>query len=553
MMVPAGLLVAGAAGQAQAAVPLPLIQSTVRIALGFVTGHAAALLARGVMYSMLLNQVKVAAILLCVTVGGGFWAWHAFAASGQKAQAVLGKAAAKPSTKPAPILPEPALPRTYTYPITVTGRAVDLDGKPIAGAHVYLASLRADWRRIAETVADAEGRYAFRDVQLPIERPARNSRVGRDSGSFEVFGQAGGFGFAWRPRKWFYPLPKPSNITYEPDPRDPPTRYEANDPIVLDLRFPPAARLSGRVSDDRGKPVAGVRLEMRDCEALTVVDNIVGLTFSTLNQRDAAPPSMKIRTTDDAGRFEFSGLPEKCRFRIDVRAEGFPEHWVYAATTREPQPVHDGAPVYTGDFTLTLTTPVDVPIRMVFGDTGQPAPKVAVQAVEGPVSILETTDDQGRVTLRLPPGRYRMKNVPALGTRYLVTEGQLVVEAKPPARPVELSMRPATLVDVTVVDADTGAGLPDVDFWEQTGPGGQREKVVVSAWEVATRIAWRESPRTDARGKLRAPVEPGKHRFGVGWLSYPPGYSAVEDRGREVECRAGETVHLKLAMRRQRR
>ena len=42
--VPAGLLVAGAAGQAQAAIPVPLIQSTIRIALGFVAGHTAAVL-----------------------------------------------------------------------------------------------------------------------------------------------------------------------------------------------------------------------------------------------------------------------------------------------------------------------------------------------------------------------------------------------------------------------------------------------------------------------------------------------------------------------------
>jgi RNA polymerase sigma factor (sigma-70 family) len=551
--VPAGLLVAGAAGQAQAAVPLPLIHSTVRIALGFVTGHAATVLARGVIYSMLLNQAKVAAILLLVAIGGGFWAWHAFAgAAGARGQAGPGKAAAKPSTKPASILPEPTLPQTYTYPITVTGRAVDLDGQPIAGAHVYLASLRADWRRVAEAVTDAEGRYAFRDVQLPIERPGRNSVGGRDEGSFQVFGQGEGFGFAWRPQKWFYPLPKPSNVTYEPERGETPTRYEANDPIVLDLRFPPAARLSGTVVDDRGHPLAGVRLEIRDCESLTPVDNIVALDFPTLNQRDAAPPSMKLRTTDAAGRFEFTGLPVNCRFRIDVRAEGFPEHWVYAATTREPQPDHDAGPVLTGDFKLTLATAVDVPIKVIYADTGQPAPRVLVQAVKGLVNAAQTTDDRGRVVLRVPPGAYRLQNLPARGTPYLVTEDKLEVEVKPRAEPVVVTVRPAAIVEATVVDAETGAGLPDVDLWERIGAGPQRERVSFRSWEVATRIAWVERPRTDAHGKLRVLIEPGKHRFGAGWQYSPPWYLAVEDQGREVECRAGETVRLKLAMRRQR-
>jgi RNA polymerase sigma factor (sigma-70 family) len=554
VMVPAGLLVAGAAGQAQAAVPLLLIQGTVRIALGFVTGHAAAVLARGVLSSMLINRMKVAAALLFLALEAGFGAWHAFAgAAGQQAQAGPGNAAAKPSTKPAPILPEPALPRTYTYPITVTGRAVDLDGKPIAGARVYLASLRADWRRIAETVADAEGRYAFRDVELPIERASRNAVGERDGGSFQVFGQAEGFGFAWRPQKWFYPLPRPSNIAYEPEQGETPTRYEANDEIVLDLRFPPAARLSGTVVDDRGHPLAGVRLEIRDGESLTAVGNIVASTFPTLNQRDSAPPSMKIRTTDAAGRFEFAGLPVNCRFRIDVRAQGFPEHWVYAATTREPQPDHDGGPVFTGDFKLTLATAVDVPVEVVYADTRQPAPRVLVQAVRGLVSTSQTTDDHGRVVLRIPPGVYRLQNLPARGTPYLVTEDQLEVQAKPRTEPVVSTVRPAAVVEVTVVDAETGAGLPDVDLWEQIGPGPQRQKVFFRSWEVATRIAWVESPRTDARGKLRVLVEPGKHRFGAGWEYSPAWYTAVEDRGREVECRAGETMHLELAMRRQRR
>ena len=145
-----------------------------------------------------------------------------------------------------------------------------------------------------------------------------------------------------------------------------------------------------------------------------------------------------------------------------------------------------------------------------------------------------------------------MENWPARGTPYLVTEGELVVAAKPPAEPVVLALRPAAIVEVTVVDAETGAGIPDVDLWERTDPGHQREKVIIRSWEVATRIAWRESPRTDARGKLRALVEPGKHRFGVGWQSFPRGFEVVEDQGQEVECRAGETLRLKFAMRPQR-
>ncbi len=85
--VPAGLLVAGAASHAQAAVPVTLIHSTIRIALGFMAGNTAAVLARGVLNSMLMNQLKVVAVLLLLGIGSSYWAWHAIgAASDDKGQ-----------------------------------------------------------------------------------------------------------------------------------------------------------------------------------------------------------------------------------------------------------------------------------------------------------------------------------------------------------------------------------------------------------------------------------------------------------------------------------
>ena len=458
-------------------------------------------------------------------------------------------AAVAPAAEKSPVaISEESLPATFTHPITMSGRALDPAGKPISGARVYLASLSPGYKRIAETTTDTAGRYEFHNMPLPIERA--NTVSGRDTGWFQVFGEAQGFGFAWRPQKSFFPQPKPANITYEPEYRDPPGRYEANDNIVLDLNFPRAARLSGTIVDDRGNLLADARLEIRDCESLKVVDDVIpGWTFDTLNQRDSAPPSMKIRTTDAQGRFEFTGLPVNCRFRIDLRAKGFPDRWLYAATTREPLPEHDGFPVLIGDFRVTLATPLNVPFKIVFGDTGGPASKVAVSAGSGLATTLETTDDQGRVTLRIPPGTYRTQYLPARGTPYLITEGQLTVGAKPPDEPVVGALPPAAIIEVTVVDADTGAGIPNVDLWRQSGPNGRRELPYFRSWEVATRIAWVERPRTDARGKLRTLIEPGTHRIGVGFQSYPLSHAVVESTGQQVECRAGETVQLKFTMR----
>ena len=58
---------------------MSLVQSTVRIALGFITGERATVLARGVLSSMLVNQLKVVAALVVLALGGGWGMWQAMA------------------------------------------------------------------------------------------------------------------------------------------------------------------------------------------------------------------------------------------------------------------------------------------------------------------------------------------------------------------------------------------------------------------------------------------------------------------------------------------
>ncbi len=96
VMIPASLLIAGAARQAEGAIPVKLIHATVRIALGLVAGNTAAILARGVLNSMLLHQLRVATALLCLSIGGSYWAWHAFArAVGGRSQTNPGRSVVK--------------------------------------------------------------------------------------------------------------------------------------------------------------------------------------------------------------------------------------------------------------------------------------------------------------------------------------------------------------------------------------------------------------------------------------------------------------------------
>ncbi len=91
---PSGLLVAGAAGHSQASVPMTLIHTTIRIAFGFVAGNTAATLARGVLISMLLFRLRIAAAFICFGLGGSYSAWQASAAAGdEKGQGGPGQSA----------------------------------------------------------------------------------------------------------------------------------------------------------------------------------------------------------------------------------------------------------------------------------------------------------------------------------------------------------------------------------------------------------------------------------------------------------------------------
>ncbi len=147
--VPAGLLVAGAAGQAQAAIPTTLIQGTIRIALGFLAGNTASILAKGVLNSMLVEQVRVATILLCLGIGGSYWAWHALAsAANGKGQANPGPAVVR---APAPSQP----PRTDRY------------GDPLPpGAAMRLGTVRfRQFPNICHVVYSPDGQLVVTDSQ----------------------------------------------------------------------------------------------------------------------------------------------------------------------------------------------------------------------------------------------------------------------------------------------------------------------------------------------------------------------------------------------------
>ncbi|HVW39304.1 MAG TPA: M56 family metallopeptidase, partial [Pirellulales bacterium] len=313
-----------------------------------------------------------------------------------------------------------APPGDATEPVSLSGRAVDQDGKPVADAVIYLASLVKANRICGKTVTDAQGRYEFRNALLPI---AKLSAVGEpEHCAFEVFGRKQGLGFAWSGRRWFFVHAFAKNPQGVSSPQE---RYRPGE--TIDLTFSPSARLFGQVVDDRGEPLKGVELVIWGCERLSSDRFAWSEHFSAISNAlvspTLVPAEMRIRETDDDGRFEFDDLPAECRFRIRVRTTNGPTREIWAATTDAPQPADPRAPeILLGELKLIFPRPLDVPFQILFGDSGLPAAKVLVRTYDqSGTGDRGTTDAQGRVTLRLPPGQHKIDLSPVRGTPYFST------------------------------------------------------------------------------------------------------------------------------------
>jgi hypothetical protein len=448
-----------------------------------------------------------------------------------------------------------ALPRSFaqevsrTHPITVTGRALDEKGNPIEDAEVYLASPRTGGL-LGIMYSDGTGAFAFENVPLPIEKADTNE--GRDSGSFEVFGRAEGHAFAWRPLKWFYPDRKlvkdtsPGNL-----PEDQQTGFGTEDKIVLDLKFGPATKLRGRVVDESGQGIPNTKVLIRDAEPWSD-DQFAVSGFESLNSERFIPPEMNVRQTDSEGWFEFTQLPADHRFSINVAPPGHSPRIISATTHEGAEAERDGKPLYSNGFELKFATPREVRLRVVYGDTKEPAERVGVGGKVSEAGFWETTSAEGLVNVKLPDGAYNLGMSPRIGTDYLPTDQTVTISADAVNAPITLELQPAAVVNITVVDGETGKPLPEVDvWWEQKMASGQvyKEARGWRSWEVETRISHYEEPRTNQEGKMRVLFPPGKHLIGVGNKSRPAGYVAIEADGREIECIVGKPVDIEFKMR----
>jgi hypothetical protein len=194
---------------------------------------------------------------------------------------------------------------------------------------------------------------------------------------------------------------------------------------------------------------------------------------------------------------------------------------------------------------ITLVGNRQIAFRTVFADSGRPALKVKVSLGNGSTgaSTYGSTDDSGRLQLRLPPGEYELVADPTEGGAACIrTVSSLVVKEQPAEQAHDIRVSPGCVLFLEVVDAKTGKGIPGVAFVRHSvGQPQGREG-------VQSRTGYIDNPRSDANGRLRAVVEPGEWVYMVGRIPESTGYRQ-QDPQKRITLSAGGTATLRFELR----
>lgn len=552
----------GSSTEAAAAMPEGLLEHAVRNAMAVPSSGAAAGLAARVRTTLLWEKARWA-MVVGMAVGlaaGGF-----LLSGGPTGTDAVGHAASTPE----PVPPSAkARPRddTRRVRITLAGQARDETGKPIAGAAIYVTN--ANRRRpmnepdlLATARTGTDGRYEFKDLPLPVLKPEPGPLPSAEEGRFQVAGTARGFGFTWHPVGRIRPRPREGTGEKAAITGD--DLFHEGEPVRLDLVFGPPAVFRGRIRDDRGRPLAGVPVQVGYCDdprrpgghgtwqclRVDPTGGTIPVEKRSFNGIASIPEAMRSTRTAADGSFRIEVLPREAQFLTLI--DPGPDYEPFGESIASTQAKVEGVRSLGHEMMLehTFAAPVEVRFRVKHARTDQPARGVTIRAKSDRTMLrsggVAATDEEGRAVLHLRPGQYAFAAEPAPGSLDLPAQGSIRVEAGLTAEVHDMALPLGGAVVLKALEAGTGAGIEGVGFAYQTDTDRSRK-------ELRSRPGALDHPVTDEQGRIRAVLPPGAYRFELpkvppGWRLWrdpraPAGYPVRVDfleiaSGREYEVR----------------
>jgi RNA polymerase sigma factor (sigma-70 family) len=491
VVLPAATLVAALAPRSVAAsVSSPLYDITVRAAINFAAGKAAVgatsasamVLAREVLKSMLLDQLRFVAMTFlfvgAVATGAGYW---------NSSLAMKENPMKDPTDRPSrlaarsePRTGGPASPATNQDSddpgrMTVAGRVLDPDGKPVKGADVDLvgkphkpwvgASTQDEsFTLLGQGATDQEGRFRLEVIRTSSAR------------FFDLIalGSAPGYGLGW------------ANLNPDAE------RHGS------DLRLQPEQVVRARLVDVSGMPAQGVEVQVQMIGKDSNKGSWDGVSLWP------TPPA-GLHAWPRPPKTDVSGMLTLLRVGRDLSV-GFSVHDLRFA--RQDLRVDAGSKAASGDkeATLALEPATMIEGRVLAADTGQPMPHsvIAVAASRnqfgGMVTFRYRTDDQGRFTANPFPGSYFRVNafVPE-GQPYLVPQVEFTWTKGAVSKLIDIKLPRGILIRGKVTEEPTARPVKNASV--QYIPARQRDDLL-SGWQAI--VASKDD------GSYQITVPPGK-------------------------------------------
>jgi RNA polymerase sigma factor (sigma-70 family) len=381
LALPAALLTAALVPETGSAVPALLAAATVRLALGGTTvglansavPPAVAALSQAILPRAGAAKIKTALFLIFVVgvavLGSAFGLEKSATPAAPPAAAPSAKDQ-PPAEKPAPAPPRPQ-PPDDKKDMTITGRVLGPDGKPVAEAQLAVVAYRGLFLNYVEGVpgfrngtlgrarSDADGKFR---LSVPHLSPPSAGRV-------RLLAAAEGLGLAWQ----------------RLDPKA--------ESVEVEMRLPREQIVRGRIVDLQGEPVAGARVQVWELTHKPAPgEKNPGPMRVPLEGLPIGPVAA---TVNAKGDFTLRGLGANVSVDLEVQDDRVELHSFTIDTTDKKQ---------AENVKLALPPGRIVEGRITYQDTGRPAAGARVMIITaGNGEVYGDTDKDGRYRLNVQP------------------------------------------------------------------------------------------------------------------------------------------------------